>query len=966
MKFLRGLYFRLLLAGSSAAASAVLGFGYYTAAGQMEMEIDANEREVQLVAVGLAAAADHVVMARDYWEIEQLMRQVIIDPSLLTVQIIDVQGQVLGHMGRSLSDTTPKLVFDASRLAPPHGEKSLLKRRGDTVEVWSPVMVDNKTAGWVRLESNPLWNQARHQHIWRDSLIAALAMLGGSALLLAWLLRRPVGALEAATRFAADLPLNHGVQLATRPSTAEVDKLIEALNQTSAQLAAQDDALTQSQRHLEIRNQVYERLALGGSLQETLALIVSSLECQRPGWHIAILILDRDGKHLQLGVAHNLPDSYRALVEDIEIGEGAGPSGTAAYRNERVIIEDLSRHPYGARFREFAAEAGVAGCWSEPVRSSRGEILALLSIYQRTPILPVPEDIHVVQHGAHLVSVAVERHRAEEELQLASLVYQASGEAIMVSDGRNRIIAVNPAFVRLTGYGAQEVLGKSPAVLGSGRMDASFYNAMQQSMRASNHWQGEIWNRRKNGEVYAEWLTVNVMRDAAGRPHRYIAMFSDITAKKQAEETIWQQANYDQLTGLPNRRLFRDRLRQDLLRAQRQDGVLALMFVDLDRFKEINETLGHEAGDHLLIEAAQRISACARDSDTVTRLGSDEFAVILVGLSDPGEAERVANSILHALAQPFKLGTDVGYVSACIGVTLFPNDGLDLETLLKNADQAMHVAKESGNNNFSWFTLDLQLAAQARRTLLGDLRSALADDQLRLHYQPIVDLQTGLIVKAEALVRWQHPVQGLISPAVFIPLAEEVGLIEEIGDWVFRTAARQAKAWQQQGWPLQVSINKSPRQFNSSFSGASWLDFLREIDLAPQQLVIEITEGLLLDQCSAVTEQLLSYREAGIEIAVDDFGTGYSALSYLQRFDIDYLKIDRSFISDLSESADDRALADAIIVMAHKLGPRVIAEGVETGYQRDWLISSGCDFVQGFLYARPLPLTEFNALLRRS
>jgi diguanylate cyclase (GGDEF)-like protein len=442
-------------------------------------------------------------------------------------------------------------------------------------------------------------------------------------------------------------------------------------------------------------------------------------------------------------------------------------------------------------------------------------------------------------------------------------------------------------------------------------------------------------------------------------------MFSDITAKKQAEETIWQQANYDQLTGLPNRRLFRDRLRQDLLRAQRQQGALALMFVDLDRFKEINETLGHEAGDRLLIEAARRISACARDSDTVARLGSDEFAVTLVGVPEPGEVERVANTMLHALSQPFELGPEAGYISACIGVTLFPADGEDIETLLKNADQAMHVAKGAGLNNFSWFTLDMQLAAQARRTLLGDLRNALASDQLRVFYQPIVDLQSGLIVKAEALIRWQHPTQGLISPAVFIPLAEEVGLIEEIGDWVFRTAARQAKAWQLQGRPLQVSINKSPRQFGGSYSGATWLQFLQEIDLPPQFLVIEITEGLLLDQRDLVTEQLLSYRKAGIEIAVDDFGTGYSALSYLQRFDIDYLKIDRSFIMELAESADVRALADAIIVMAHKLGLKVIAEGVEAAAQRDWLISSGCDYVQGFLYARPLPAEEFNALLRQ-
>ncbi|CAB1370674.1 putative bifunctional diguanylate cyclase/phosphodiesterase [Denitratisoma oestradiolicum] len=965
MKFLRGLYFRLLMLGAAVAAIAVLSFGYYVAAEQMKMEVTTHERELQLRAAGLAAAANHAVLARDYWEIEQLLRQAISDPSLLEIQISDDKGHVLGNIGRSLIDATPSLIFDTPTITTPNSENNpQMRRRGDLIEVWSPVVLD-KTVGWVRLESSQAGSRARHRHIWRDSLIVALSVLVASALMLGWLLRGPVGALGAATRFAASLPLNHGHQLDTHPSITEVDGLIDTLNQTSRQLAEQDEALRKSQRHLEIRNQVYERLALGSELQEILSLIVSGLESERPQWLGAILVLDGDGRHLRLGAAPNMPESYLKMVNGLEVGEGMGSCGTAVYRGERVVIDDIAHHPYGLQFRDLALQIGIVSCWSEPIRSSRGDILGTFSFYQKTPTRPTQEDTEAILHGTHLASVALERHLTEEELQLAASVYQASGEAIMVSDGGNHIVAVNPAFVRLTGYSSQEVMGRSPAILGSGRMDKSFYSAMWQALETSNRWQGEIWNRRKNGEVYAEWLTINVIRDHEGQPHRYIAMFSDITAKKQAEETIWQQANYDQLTGLPNRRLFRDRLRQDLRRAQRQNGALGLMFVDLDRFKEINETLGHEAGDKLLIEAAQRINSSVRDTDSIARLGSDEFAITLLGLVEPNEMERVAQAVLLALSQPFSLDTEVGYVSACIGITLFPNDGLDIETLLKNADQAMHAAKQAGHNNFSWFTLDLQLAAQVRRTLINDLRGALAADQLRVYYQPIIDLQSGAIVKAEALLRWQHGSRGLISPAVFIPLAEEVGLIEEIGDWVFRTAARQARTWHDQGHTLQVSINKSPRQFGGDGSGNTWLAFLKELNLEPRQLVIEITEGLLLDQRSTVTEQLLGYRDAGMEIAVDDFGTGYSALSYLQRFDIDYLKIDRSFIKDLTESADDRALADAIIVMAHKLGLKVIAEGVETAPQRDWLIGAGCDYAQGFLYSRPVPVDEFNALLRR-
>ena len=393
---------------------------------------------------------------------------------------------------------------------------------------------------------------------------------------------------------------------------------------------------------------------------------------------------------------------------------------------------------------------------------------------------------------------------------------------------------------------------------------------------------------------------------------------------------------------------------------------IALLFIDLDKFKEVNDTLGHSMGDILLAEAARRIGECVRDTDTVARLGGDEFIVILAKLDDAGSAERIAGSILQKLAEPFRLGDELAHVSASIGITLYPDDATGVEDLLKNADQAMYMAKDKGRNRFSYFTQAMQQAAQNRLRLVSDLRGALEANQFRVYYQPIVDLATGSINKAEALIRWQHPERGLISPAEFIPLAEETGLIVEIGDWVFKESARQIKHWRMlHNAAFQISVNMSPVQFRSTDCACNiWVSYLRELELPGQSMVIEITEGLLLDIDANVTDELRGFRDAGIQISIDDFGTGYSSLSYLKKFDIDYLKIDQSFVRDLADDPDDMALSEAIIVMAHKLGLKVIAEGVETEAQRKLLSDAGCDYAQGYLFSRPVPAGEFEELLK--
>ena len=442
---------------------------------------------------------------------------------------------------------------------------------------------------------------------------------------------------------------------------------------------------------------------------------------------------------------------------------------------------------------------------------------------------------------------------------------------------------------------------------------------------------------------------------------------SDITARKQAEETIQHQANFDPLTQLPNRRLLRDRMDQGIKMSNRSGLPLALMSIDLDNFKDVNDTLGHDMGDILLKDAAQRLSSCVRGADTVARMGGDEFTVIMGELDDPGSIERVAQGILHKLAQPFQLGNEVAYISASIGITIYPADATGINELLKNSDQAMYAAKHQGRNRFSYFTPAMQEAAQDRMRLANDLRGALADNQLRLHYQPIMELATGVIHKAEALIRWQHPQRGLVSPDKFIRIAEDTGMITDIGNWVFHEAALSAARWRASHLPeFQISINVSPVQFsNEGIGHQAWLAYLHKLGLPGQSIVVEITEGLLLDAGTAVTDQLLAFRDAGIQVSLNDFGTGYSSLSYLKKFDIDYLKIDQSFVRNMTHGSDDLTLCEAIIVMAHKLGLKVIAEGVETEHQRDLLTAAGCDYGQGFLFSKAVPAEEFEALLKR-
>ncbi|HEY0843214.1 putative bifunctional diguanylate cyclase/phosphodiesterase [Methylotenera sp.] len=457
---------------------------------------------------------------------------------------------------------------------------------------------------------------------------------------------------------------------------------------------------------------------------------------------------------------------------------------------------------------------------------------------------------------------------------------------------------------------------------------------------------------------------MTVSRSADGKPLRMIGTHTDITNRKTSEAQVTHLAHYDQLTGLPNRVLFLDRFKQDIKKAQRTGQIVTLMFLDLDKFKEVNDSLGHDIGDMLLKDVARRLESCVRESDTVARMGGDEFTIILNDINSQVNIERIAQDILNQLTTPFHLGDEVIHVSTSIGISNYPKDGTEVELLLKNADQAMYVAKEQGRNRYQYFTPVMQEEALKRMRLISDLWGALNDNQFRVYYQPIVDLTTGAIFKAEALIRWQHPTRGLVSPNDFIPVAEDTGLIVDIGDWLFNEVASQMATWKQHYPNLQVSVNKSPVQFRSVHDNCSnWIERLQQLGLSGESFIVEITEGLLLDARDSVVGQLNAFREAGIKIAIDDFGTGYSSLAYLRKFDIDFVKIDRSFTSNIIPNSSDMVLCEAIIEMSHKLGMKVIAEGVETDEQRDLLRNANCDFGQGYLYSKPVTAEQFEQLL---
>ncbi|HEX8987605.1 MAG TPA: EAL domain-containing protein [Rhodocyclaceae bacterium] len=548
--------------------------------------------------------------------------------------------------------------------------------------------------------------------------------------------------------------------------------------------------------------------------------------------------------------------------------------------------------------------------------------------------------------------------RAEDQLRLAARVFDRAGEGIVVTDASQKILTVNGAFTQVTGYGAEEVIGRTPKLLASGRHDGAYYLDMWSSLQARGWWQGEVWNRRKNGEIYPEWLTINSVRDPDGKVLNYVGIFSDITVVKESQRRVEFLATHDELTTLPNRALFLDRVRQSIARNGRKEARFAVLFIDLDNFKVVNDSMGHAAGDELLIEISRRLRECIRAADTVARFGGDEFAVLVEDASAE-EAEMTARRIAEALKRPHPIARQSLYPSASIGICLYPNDGEDVETLLKNADSAMYQAKDGGKNNHHFFTDALRRAADERLRLEADLRKAVESDELHLVYQPQVDIRSGRLLGVEALLRWRHPQEGEIVPLKFIPLAEKSGLIDQLGEWVTGAACRQMATWAAQGHDIpRISINVSPEQLRRTNLAALMRRQLNHYRLDASRIALELTEGALVEDVARVQQMLRELKTLGVQLSIDDFGTGYSSLAYLRRFPLDEVKIDKSFVAEIGHDVDARTIAQTILAMSQTLGFSVVAEGVETDDQLRVLREIGCDAGQGYLFSVPVSAEE--------
>lgn len=588
-------------------------------------------------------------------------------------------------------------------------------------------------------------------------------------------------------------------------------------------------------------------------------------------------------------------------------------------------------------------------------------------IWTRITVAPLREATGKLKHFIHVVEDISKKREAEENLKLAATVFDNSAEAIIVTGPDGTILSVNKSFSKMTGYTGHEVIGQNPRILSAKVHDPEFYKLMWTALDSSGLWQGEVWNRRKNGEVYPTWLTISAVRDAEGKITNYVGISQDITSRKETEERLNYMANHDALTNLPNRTLFNDRLNNALARGERYGANLAILFLDLDRFKIINDTLGHDIGDLLLQNLARRLSESLRGADTVARWGGDEFIVLLGEIRTGQDGAAAARRILNLFSEPFLLGGQEIFVTASIGISIYPKDGKDAQTLLSNADTAMYRAKQQGKNNYQFYTAEMNASALERLRLESDLRRALERGEFSLYYQPKINISSGQIVGVEALIRWNHPSRGMIPPQDFIPLAEETGLIVPLGEWVLQTACKQNHEWHAAGISsIRVAVNVSTQQFRKENLTETIDRILQQTNLQNCLLELEITESVMMEDMERAITVMSELSDRGIHFSVDDFGTGYSSLVYLKRFPINILKIDRSLVRHIPSNPDDTAIASAIISLGKSLNLKVVAEGVETQEQLMFFRKQGCDEAQGYLFSHPLPGEEMTDLLKET
>jgi diguanylate cyclase (GGDEF)-like protein/PAS domain S-box-containing protein len=795
-------------------------------------------------------------------------------------------------------------------------------------------------------------------------------------------LRRDGSAVEVETRSA---PFLYKGKVAIQAIARDITQRKQAeaalrLSEDRHRMAAEEANRARAFVHHE--KTILEMIAVGRPLDEVLRqtcllteeLLQNSMRC-------SIVLLDFDGIHVRVGAAPSLPQAYNDAIDGVAIGPRVGSCGTAIHENRPVIVADIATDPLWADFRVLALSYGLRACWSMPIRGTSGAPTGSFALYSAEVREPTVSELALISDVTHLVGVAIEKDKVERHLQESEDRYRSVvtclTEGIVVQERDGTIVACNPSAERVLGLTVGSAIGMRRGSYFRRIVDENGVEIPNAELPSQIvlHTGAPILDLIVGIEMHdgsTVWITENVLpirRSGETEPSAVLISFTDISAARAAQQQLKFMATHDALTGLPNRSFFAERLGEALRQAEERgkaDERIAVLFLDLDHFKHVNDSIGHEAGDRLLRIVAERLSACVCEGDTLARLGGDEFVILTRPFTDGESIGVLCERVQQALTEPFHLDANEYFLGVSIGAAIYPDDGADGATLLRCADAAMYLAKESGRNNYRFFTSQLNARAQRRYLLEKNLRRALAHDEFELHYQPKVDLHTKKIVGAEALLRWNTPDVGMVPPSEFIPIAEETGLIIPIGSWVLEQACMQAAAWRKRLAPtMHIAVNLSARQFQDERLTAVVTDVLARSALAPEALDLEITESLLMGDSERLMPIFDTLTGMGVRFSIDDFGTGYSSLSYLQRFPIANLKVDRSFIRGLPDNRDAVALAQAIIAMARALGMRVVAEGVETEEQMNFLEEAGCHELQGFYFSRPVPADEFERLLTK-
>lgn len=722
---------------------------------------------------------------------------------------------------------------------------------------------------------------------------------------------------------------------------------------------------------------ILERIAVNSSLEEVMLAAVKLIETEFPSCMCSIMLISRDGLHLSKGAAIRLPSDYIQTLDGVEIGSQSGSCGTAAFQKKRVIVTDIENDPFWADYKSIAMQYGLRACWSTPIFSSDQRVIGVFAVYHQEPHNPGDDEMELVDACSHILGIAIERHHAQEHLKLLESGISRLNDIVMITEmvsndpAELRIIFVNEAFEKITGYSQDEVIGTSPDILYGRNTQPEDLVKISESLRHGRPVHTELIQSKKSGEKI--WLELDLVPISNNEMinTNWAAVMRDVTQRKQNELKIQQLAFFDAMTGLPNRQLLIDRLKQRLTSSLRNPHTGAVLFIDLDNFKSLNDTYGHDVGDLLLTEVAHRIVKCMRDSDTVARLGGDEFVVIINELDEnlkdsAVQAGIVCEKILSSFKKPFLLNSYTHHTTPSIGVTLFNHESpTSIDELLRRADLAMYKAKDSGRNTFRFFDLQMEAIVRERVALEEDLHLGILNEQFILHFQPQLNSER-CIIGAEALIRWNHPHRGLVMPGHFIQLAKDSGLILQIGKWVMETACRQLLQWSKhpETESLVLSINVSPRQYLQTDFVDQVIGMINRTAINPSRLKLEMTETMLIQNVEDIISKMTTLRERGVRFSLDDFGTGYSSLSYLKRLPLDQLKIDQSFVRDIMVDNNDASIVNTIIALGATLELEVLAEGVETEEQMVFLLDHGCQVFQGYLFSKPLPIDAFESLLR--